>query len=75
MHTSANGIIMIAFVKPYREAFLAMIPMLKAIQQRRRKGLPITQDFATRSTVILPGATRTQPKTVAIMQRRNSCSK
>ncbi|KAI1732330.1 serpentine type 7TM GPCR chemoreceptor srh domain-containing protein [Ditylenchus destructor] len=72
MHTSANGIIMITFVKPYRDAFLAMIPMLKAVQQRRRKGLAITQEFATRSTVILPEATRAQPKTITMLRSMSS---
>ncbi|KAI1703686.1 serpentine type 7TM GPCR chemoreceptor srh domain-containing protein [Ditylenchus destructor] len=60
LHTFANGIIMIAFVKPYREACFSMLrPLLEPIRRRffpkkRKTTLVVSQELTTRSTFTQP---------------------
>ncbi|KAI1710026.1 serpentine type 7TM GPCR chemoreceptor srh domain-containing protein [Ditylenchus destructor] len=49
MHTAANGIITIAFVKPYREAFFALLPF---IRQKRNMTTAVVRPELMTSNVL-----------------------
>ncbi|KAI1705570.1 hypothetical protein DdX_13534 [Ditylenchus destructor] len=70
MHTYANDVIMIAFVKPYRDAFLGILPLVG--QKKKMAHLTVAAKPRTRSTIALP-TNRVMPKRTNLMHRPSSC--